>query len=153
MFLNRKVEEHIKNPDEIWDSSKRAALYIKCYANGKHWLKAAALLNEHQGKWRDLRGEAEHTHVLPDVPAVEELGEGQVGAWRGCGLWIQLCRKQTRTETGSLFKSQFSSTWPDLVSLLIKSSVISLSFNLRRDRRTKSNRCCYSSSGSKRGCL
>ena len=28
----------------------------------------------------DLRGEAEHTHVLPDVPAVEELGEGQVGA-------------------------------------------------------------------------
>lgn len=30
--------------------------------------------------WDDLRGEAEHTHVLPDVPAVEELGEGQVGA-------------------------------------------------------------------------
>lgn len=28
----------------------------------------------------DLRGEAEHTHVLPDVPAVEELREGQVGA-------------------------------------------------------------------------
>lgn len=27
----------------------------------------------------DLRCEAKHTHVLPDVPAVEELGEGQVG--------------------------------------------------------------------------
>ena len=34
----------------------------------------------------DLRGEAEHTHVLPDVPAVEELGEGQVGA--GGGGWL-----------------------------------------------------------------
>lgn len=27
----------------------------------------------------DLRCEAKHTHVLPDVPAVEEFGEGQVG--------------------------------------------------------------------------
>lgn len=34
----------------------------------------------------DLRGEAKHTHVLPDVPAVEELGEGQVRASRGGGL-------------------------------------------------------------------
>lgn len=30
--------------------------------------------------WDDLRGEAEHTHVLPDVPAVEELREGEAGA-------------------------------------------------------------------------
>lgn len=47
------------------------------------------------GQWDDLRGEAQHTQVFPDVPAVEEFMEGQVGVRGGGGLRIQLCSGQT----------------------------------------------------------
>lgn len=52
--------------------------------------------------WDDLRGEAQNTDVLPDVLTVEELREGQAGAWDRVWLWIQLCIKETRQNT-SLF--------------------------------------------------
>lgn len=50
----------------------------------------------------DSRDEAQHTHVLPDVLAVEELVEGQVGLGGGGRLRLQLCRRRTRTGRDSL---------------------------------------------------
>lgn len=59
----------------------------------------------------DLRGEAQHADVLPDVPAVEELWEGQVGAWGGVGggrggdlLRLQLCNRWKSTASSHTHK-------------------------------------------------
>lgn len=45
------------------------------------------------------RGEAQHTHVLPDVLAVEELVEGQAGLGGGGRLCLQLCSRRTNSLT------------------------------------------------------
>lgn len=60
----------------------------------------------------DSRGEAQHTHVLPDVLAVEELVEGQGGLGGGGRLWLQLCSRWRKTSPS--FTAQLTNSLPFL---------------------------------------